>query len=477
MNLSFAFSPCPNDTFMFEPIVSGRIDTEGIDFGIHLHDVEALNKAAFEQRYDVTKLSFGAFFKLTDKYQLLHSGSALGNHCGPLLISKDNVDLSDISNLKIAIPGKNTTAAFLFDYVFGSTGNLIEMVFSDIEQSILNGEVDAGVIIHENRFTYQEKGLKKIIDLGQEWEDRTGSPIPLGGIAVRRNLEEQVKSRIDRVIRHSVLYAQKNPESGKDFIRCHAQEMDDRVMRSHIDLYVNKYSADIGFNGRSAIHHLIDHHPYAKENSVTLPLFVEQKFGDKKPLDASFWNARWKEGATGWDIGNVSTPIKEYFDQVKNKNAAILIPGAGNGYEAEYIAKKGFQNITVVDLAQQPLDNLKNRCPQINNQSLLCCNFFDLDASHKFDIIIEQTFFCALNLDLRESYAQKMASLLAPGGKLVGLLFDFPLSTSGPPFGGSIEEYRALFSKYFDIKKLERCYNSIAPRSGKELWIHLVKKQ
>jgi len=253
MLLSFGFSPCPNDTFMFEPIVSKKVVSENLSFDFHLHDVEKLNQNAFLEKYDVTKLSYNAFTKLSDRYQLLNSGSALGNNCGPILVSKKNFKLEDIPKIKIAIPGKNTTAYLLLQFAFLSLSHVSEMVFSDIEESVLTGDCDAGLLIHENRFTYEKKGLIKLMDLGSFWEQKTGYPIPLGGIAVRRSLPENVKSEIDKLLFDSISYAFSHPKSGLDYIREHAQEMNDDVMFSHIQLYVNKYSQDLGDKGKSAV--------------------------------------------------------------------------------------------------------------------------------------------------------------------------------------------------------------------------------
>lgn len=256
MKLSFAFSPCPNDTFMFEPIIQKRIDLEGIDFEIIMQDVEQLNKAAFAQRYDISKLSFNAFTQLTDTYQLLSSGSALGRNCGPLLISKDIISPKDVSNTSIAIPGKNTTAYLLLQFAFPALTDVREMLFSDIEAAVTSDECAAGVIIHENRFTYADRGLHKIMDLGEYWETQTGSPIPLGGIAVSKNLDPVTKAKVQRIIHRSVQYAFDHPTSGLAFIKSHAQEMDEAVMFAHIDLYVNEFSKNLGDEGKKAVHTL-----------------------------------------------------------------------------------------------------------------------------------------------------------------------------------------------------------------------------
>lgn len=251
--ITLGFSPCPNDTFIFDAMVYGKIDTESLSFDYILADVEELNRRASNNELDVTKLSYFAFAFISDNYQLLNSGSALGYKCGPLVISKKDIPLSKLKNYSVAIPGRHTTANFLFSIAFPDATNKKEMLFSDIENAILQGKVDAGVIIHENRFTYSQKGLVKLIDLGEYWETQTKRPIPLGGIAIKRSLADEVKKKVDRVIRRSVEYAFENPRSAYDFIKSNAQEMNEEVMYKHIELYVNKFSIDIGTEGKDAV--------------------------------------------------------------------------------------------------------------------------------------------------------------------------------------------------------------------------------
>ena len=255
MTLSLGFSPCPNDCFMFDAIVHRRIDLEGLEFEPHLADVEALNTSAFSGTADVTKLSYHAYAYCADRYALLDAGSALGRNCGPLLISKRVISPEEVvaGGLKIAIPGKYTTANFLLGLAFPLAQRTTELVFSEIESAVLRGDYDAGLIIHENRFTYESKGLKKIIDLGEYWERETGAPIPLGGIVVRRSLPDDVKARVNRIVRRSVEYAFAHREASLPYVREHAQEMSDEVMYKHIDLYVNEYSVDLGPEGRRAV--------------------------------------------------------------------------------------------------------------------------------------------------------------------------------------------------------------------------------
>ena len=277
MKLSLGFSPCPNDCFMFDAIVNGRIDLEGLEFSPRLDDVEALNQAAFGGGIDVTKLSYHAYAYCADTYVLLDSGSALGRNCGPLLISKRTITADEVAagGLHIAIPGKNTTANFLLGLAFPEARRKTELVFSAIEPALLNGEYDAGAIIHENRFTYEAKGLRKIIDLGEFWERATGAPIPLGGIVVKRSLPDDVKQRVNRVLRRSVEHAFAHRDASLPFVRAHAQEMDETVMYRHIDLYVNEYSIDLGSEGRRAIQLLFDEGAAAGViPAVRAPLFL-----------------------------------------------------------------------------------------------------------------------------------------------------------------------------------------------------------
>ena len=255
MTLSLGFSPCPNDCFMFDAIVHRRIDTEGLEFSVHLADVEALNRAAFAGEADVSKLSYHAFAYCAADYALLDAGSALGRNCGPLLVSKRAIAPDEVAagTLRIAIPGKFTTANFLLGLAFPDALDRTELVFSAIETAVLNGDFDAGLIIHENRFTYEAKGLKKIIDLGEFWESETGAPIPLGGIVIKRALPDDIKQRVNRVLRRSVEYAFAHRDASLPYVREHAQEMSEEVMYRHIDLYVNEYSVDLGKEGRRAV--------------------------------------------------------------------------------------------------------------------------------------------------------------------------------------------------------------------------------
>lgn len=277
MRISLGFSPCPNDTFLFDALVHGKIDTEGLDFDVRLADVEELNRLAFAGELDVTKLSYHALGHLRDRYALLNAGSALGRGCGPLLIAREPLTDAQLQQAPIAIPGKYTTANFLLSLAHPTLTDKRELLFSEIEDAVLDGSVDAGLIIHENRFTYQDKGLVKLIDLGEFWEARTGHPIPLGGIVVNRRLDPVLQQRIDRVLHRSVAFALANPKAALPYVRAHAQEMDEAVMYAHIDLYVNDYSRDLGPEGRAAVREL-----YAQAESLGLipasevPLLVGQ---------------------------------------------------------------------------------------------------------------------------------------------------------------------------------------------------------
>lgn len=259
MKLTIGFSPCPNDTFIFDALIHHKIDTEGLDFEVFYDDVETLNQKAFRGELDITKLSYHAFAYAADKYILLDAGSALGFGVGPMLICQGNAEKlkarleTGDASLKIGIPGKYTTANFLLSLAYPDATNKHELVFSDIENAVLDGRVDVGLIIHENRFTYQDKGLHKIIDLGDYWEKRTGCAIPLGGIVANRNLPLDVQHKINRVLKRSVEFAFANPKSGLEYIRSHAQEMSEEVMYKHIDLYVNKFSVDLGEEGKKAV--------------------------------------------------------------------------------------------------------------------------------------------------------------------------------------------------------------------------------
>lgn len=255
MELTIGFSPCPNDTFIFDALVNGKIDTGGITFRPVLEDVQTLNQWAIDGKLDITKISYGVLPRVIQNYKLLESGGALGKGVGPLLVARNAVpDLGKaIGNMSIAIPGENTTANLLFSFAFPSAKQKQFMVFNTIENAVLNGEVDAGVIIHENRFTYQDKGLVKLKDLGSYWEDKTNAPIPLGGIMVKKNIDGKLQQEIDLLIRKSLEYGFERYPHLSPYIVRHSQEMSEDVMRKHIELYVNDFSLQLGKEGHAAV--------------------------------------------------------------------------------------------------------------------------------------------------------------------------------------------------------------------------------
>lgn len=275
-SISLGFSPCPNDTFIFDAFIHQKIKSE-FSVNVQLLDVETLNLYARKKKLDITKLSFNAFGFVSADYQILSSGSALGRNCGPMLISKKPIEFIDLKNCRVAIPGKYTTANLLLTILAPDCRNKIEMVFSDIEDAVLNDTCDVGLIIHENRFTYQSKGLKKVADLGELWEKETRQPIPLGCIAVKRSLPEKMKLQIADDIKRSVEFAFLHPDSSADYVQQHAQEMSRDVQHQHIQLYVNKFSIDLGEEGKQAVRIL-----YRKGQeagllpTLTEPIFVEE---------------------------------------------------------------------------------------------------------------------------------------------------------------------------------------------------------
>src|SRR6476620_7457896 len=268
MKLTLGFSPCPNDTFIFDALVNQKIDTEGLQFDAVLEDVETLNRWTAEGKLDVTKLSFPALFQNPNQYGLLLCGAALGKGVGPLLIAKRALDMGNLESYRIAIPGVNTTANFLLSHAFPEAQHRVPTLFSEIEAAVLNEQVDLGVIIHENRFTYQQKGLVKICDLGDIWEQKQGAAIPLGGIAAKRQLPKEVIEKIEALIRKSLTYSFNHYPELSSYIIQHAQEMDEAVMRQHIELYVNNYTMDLGEQGKTAVEKLYE--VYQKQNGQSI---------------------------------------------------------------------------------------------------------------------------------------------------------------------------------------------------------------
>ncbi len=276
MKLTLGFSPCPNDTFLFDALVHGKVDTEGLEFSVVLGDVEALNQRAFKGDLDITKLSYHAYAYALRDYVLLDAGSALGRNCGPLLIAKKWMTNEEVESGSIAIPGKYTTANFLLSLAYPNAKQKEAILFSEIEQLVATGKKTSGLIIHESRFTYAEKGLVKVQDLGEFWENETGLPIPLGGIVIRRTLDRSTQQKVNRVLARSVRYARQFPEQTLDYVRPHAQEMDAKVMMQHINLYVNDFTEDLGKDGRQAVRQLFK---LAKERGV-VDIAEEQLFMD-----------------------------------------------------------------------------------------------------------------------------------------------------------------------------------------------------
>ncbi len=255
MKFSLAFSPCPNDTFIFDALVNQKIDTKGISFEVFLEDVQTLNEWAMQGKMDFSKISYGVWNKVKNQYQLLNSGGALGKGVGPLLITKPG-NINSVNDMTIAIPGENTTAHLLFSLAYPNATKKVFKVFHEIENAVLNGEVDAGVIIHENRFTYEAKGLKKIIDLGAYWEETQQLPIPLGGIIAKKTIDPAIIQEVDALIKQSIEYAFANYPTVAPYVIEHAQEMSEEVMRQHINLYVNNFSLDLGAEGLQAVEKL-----------------------------------------------------------------------------------------------------------------------------------------------------------------------------------------------------------------------------
>ncbi len=281
MKLTLGFSPCPNDTFIFDALVNNKIDTEGLEFDTLLDDVQTLNQWAISGKLDITKLSYGVLPLVLDKYILLNSGSALGTGVGPLLIRNKDFEIRNekVEELTIAIPGEHTTAHLLFSLAYPNAKNKIFLRYDKIEDFVLKSaskvsptgrdlEGALGVIIHENRFTYEAKGLHKIIDLGDYWEKETGNPIPLGGIVMNRNFDLTLHQKVDRLIKKSIEYAFSNYPELNDYIRKHSQEMSEEVMRKHINLYVNNFSLDLGEEGKAAVKKLLE--VYQKINPDTV---------------------------------------------------------------------------------------------------------------------------------------------------------------------------------------------------------------
>lgn len=265
MKYTLGFSPCPNDTFIFDALVNKKIDTNGLEFDVMLEDVETLNEGAINGKLDFTKVSYGVLPLILKDYKVLNSGSALGTGVGPLLISNKPTSFTEVDDCIIAIPGENTTAHMLFTQAFPAATNKVFKRYDEIENFVLSsGNKALGVIIHENRFTYFNKGLHKVVDLGNFWEEKTGYAIPLGGIVGKRSLGEDVLRQVDGLIKKSIEFAFKNYPLITNYVKKHSQEMEPEVMKKHIDLYVNEYSIDLGTSGKEAIKKVLSVYKLAK---------------------------------------------------------------------------------------------------------------------------------------------------------------------------------------------------------------------
>ena len=278
MNFTLGFSPCPNDTFIFDALVNKKINTGEFDFQVRLEDVETLNNLAQNDVLDFTKISYGVLPLITKKYIVLNSGGALGKGVGPLLISKKPVDFNEVENYTIAIPGENTTAHLLFSLAFPNAKKKVFKRYDEIENSVLESENVLGVIIHENRFTYMERGLHRIIDLGNFWEEKTSFPIPLGGIVGKRTIDEKTLIQVDVLIRESIEYAFEHYPLITDYVKQHSQEMEEDVMKKHIDLYVNKYSINLGEDGRRAVQKFMEIYQNTRKNAGHASILDDELF-------------------------------------------------------------------------------------------------------------------------------------------------------------------------------------------------------
>ena len=277
MKYTLGFSPCPNDTFIFDALVNKKIDTGDYEFDVVLEDVQTLNRWAMQGTLDITKLSYGVLPLVLNNYAVLQSGSALGRGVGPLLITSNDASVTAVDDRLIAIPGEQTTAHLLFSLAYPNAKNKVFLRYDEIENFVVAGK-GLGVIIHENRFTYQDKGLKKIVDLGEYWEKQTGSAIPLGGIVINRKIDIEVQVEIDALIKKSIEYAFSNYPELNDYIRDNAQEMSEDVMRKHIGLYVNDYSINLGEEGMETIKKLLKVYQQTNDSSIDYEdIFIGKK--------------------------------------------------------------------------------------------------------------------------------------------------------------------------------------------------------
>ncbi|AJF07744.1 menaquinone biosynthesis family protein [Geoalkalibacter subterraneus] len=273
--LTLGYSPCPNDTFIFHALVHGHVAIPGVQIRERLEDVETLNQLARNAVLDLTKISYHALGHLRENYALLRSGGALGRGCGPLVIAAEPANMDDLRGKRIAIPGLLTTANLLLQLYGEGFDNVVVMRFDQIMPAVCSGEVDAGVIIHESRFTYAKHGLRKILDLGDWWEKTSGLPIPLGGILARRDLGPELIGKLDQAVHDSLVYAYAHPGEARSYIRQHAQELEDEVIDNHIELYVNDFSLNLGCEGEQAVSEILGRaEARGLIPACTLPLFL-----------------------------------------------------------------------------------------------------------------------------------------------------------------------------------------------------------
>jgi 1,4-dihydroxy-6-naphthoate synthase len=256
LKLSIAYSPCPNDTFMFHDVAAGRLKLPGVEFETHLHDVETLNRMALEAAFDVTKLSFHAYLLVREEYRMLRVGAALGYGCGPVIVAREHIEPADLPRRRLAVPGELTTAHLLLRLWAPQARNKVFARYDRIMDLVASGEADAGVIIHEGRFVFEQAGLCLLVDLGEWWQEQTSLPIPLGCIAARRALGEQTVGDFEAMLRKAIESSLAHPERTSDYVRRHAREMDEGVLSRHIETFVNEFSLDLGEEGAKAVEKL-----------------------------------------------------------------------------------------------------------------------------------------------------------------------------------------------------------------------------
>lgn len=253
MKISLNISTCPNDTFMFDALIHKRIDTKGYEFELTMEDIDLLNKEVAKGSVDVSKISYANYPNIAENYKILRSGGALGSGNGPLLVSRKKIYVDEIPYLKIGIPGEDTSANLLLNFASPEVKEKKVYLFSDVSEAIIGDEIDAGILIHEERFSFKEKGLSLVLDLGQNWEDKTGLLVPLGAIVINKRLDEKIQKEINDLIRESIDFAFKNPSLSYNFVKNNAKELSDDTIFKHIDMFVNEYSLDLGKKGVDSV--------------------------------------------------------------------------------------------------------------------------------------------------------------------------------------------------------------------------------